>query len=92
MPRPATIAEMPAPLPVFPLQGALLLPGARLRLNIFEPRYLAMIDDALAGHRTIGMIQPKVPEQTVATTIRHCTGWAAPAASSHSRKPATGAI
>ena len=58
---------MPAPLPVFPLQGALLLPGARLPLNIFEPRYLAMIDDALAGHRTIGMIQPKVPEQTVAS-------------------------
>ena len=57
---------MPAPLPVFPLQGALLLPGARLPLNIFEPRYLAMVDDALAGHRTIGMIQPKVPEQTVA--------------------------
>ena len=58
---------MPAPLPVFPLQGALLLPGARLPLNIFEPRYLAMVDDALAGHRTIGMIQPKVPEQTVPT-------------------------
>ena len=58
---------MPAPIPVFPLQGALLLPGTRLPLNIFEPRYLAMIDDALAGHRTIGMIQPKVPEQTVAS-------------------------
>ena len=58
---------MPAPIPVFPLQGALLLPGARLPLNIFEPRYLAMIDDALAGHRTVGMIQPKVPEQTVAS-------------------------
>ena len=67
MPRPSTIAEMPAPIPVFPLQGALLLPGARLPLNIFEPRYLAMIDDALAGHRTIGMIQPKEPEQTVAS-------------------------
>ena len=66
MPQPSTVAEMPAPLPVFPLQGALLLPGARLPLNIFEPRYLAMIDDALAGHRTVGMIQPKVPEQTVA--------------------------
>ncbi len=57
---------MPAPIPVFPLQGALLLPGARLPLNIFEPRYLAMVDSALASHRTIGMIQPKVPEQTVA--------------------------
>ena len=64
MPRPSTVAEMPAPIPVFPLQGALLLPGARLPLNIFEPRYLAMVDNVLAGHRTIGMIQPKVPEQT----------------------------
>lgn len=64
MPRPSTIADMPAPIPVFPLQGALLLPGARLPLNIFEPRYLAMVDNALASHRTIGMIQPKVPEQT----------------------------
>ena len=63
--RPSSVADMPAPIPVFPLQGALLLPGARLPLNIFEPRYLAMVDDALAGHRTIGMIQPKVPEQTV---------------------------
>jgi len=54
---------MPAILPVFPLQGALLLPGARLPLNIFEPRYLAMIDEALASHRTIGMIQPRTPEQ-----------------------------
>ena len=50
---------------MFPLQGALLLPGARLPLNIFEPRYLSMIDDALADHRTIGMIQPKEPERTV---------------------------
>lgn len=54
---------MPGTLPVFPLQGALLLPGARLPLNIFEPRYLAMVDDALASHRTIGMIQPRTPEQ-----------------------------
>ena len=65
MSRPASAAEMPAPIPVFPLQGALLLPGARLPLNIFEPRYLALVDDALASHRTIGMIQPKVPERTV---------------------------
>jgi len=64
MPLPRTIADLPQPLPVFPLQGALLLPRARLPLNIFEPRYLAMVDDALVSHRTIGMIQPKVPEQT----------------------------
>src|SRR6185503_4859568 len=46
---------------VFPLTGALLLPRGQLPLNIFEPRYLAMIDDALRdGHRLIGMIQPDV--------------------------------
>ena len=46
-------------IPVFPLPGALLLPRGQMPLNIFEPRYLAMIDDALlAGHRLIGMIQP----------------------------------
>jgi len=63
MPGPNNAKDMPDTIPVFPLQGALLLPGARLPLNIFEPRYLAMIDDALASHRTIGMIQPRTPEQ-----------------------------
>jgi len=51
-------AELPDTLPVFPLTGALLLPRGSLPLNIFEPRYLAMIDDALKGARLIGMIQP----------------------------------
>ena len=51
--------ELPAIIPVFPLPGALLLPRGQMPLNIFEPRYLAMIDDALADrHRLIGMIQP----------------------------------
>jgi Lon protease-like protein len=46
-------------IPVFPLPGALLLPRGQMPLNIFEPRYLAMIDGALrSGHRLIGMIQP----------------------------------
>lgn len=49
----------PETLPLFPLAGALLLPGAQLPLNIFEPRYLRMVDDALAGARMIGMIQPR---------------------------------
>jgi uncharacterized protein len=50
---------LPEEIPVFPLPGALLLPRGQMPLNIFEPRYLAMIDDALrAGHRLIGMIQP----------------------------------
>jgi uncharacterized protein len=51
--------DLPAIIPVFPLPGALLLPRGQMPLNIFEPRYLAMVDDALrAGHRLIGMIQP----------------------------------
>jgi Lon protease-like protein len=53
-------ADLPDTVPVFPLVGALLLPGGQLPLNIFEPRYLAMIDDAMAGRRIIGMIQPRV--------------------------------
>jgi Lon protease-like protein len=51
--------ELPDVIPVFPLPGALLLPRGQMPLNIFEPRYLAMVDDALRSpHRTIGMIQP----------------------------------
>ena len=51
--------DLPGTIPVFPLPGALLLPRGQMPLNIFEPRYLAMIDDALRdGHRLIGMIQP----------------------------------
>ena len=55
-----TLADLPDTLPVFPLGGALLLPRGELPLNIFEDRYLVMVDDALAaGHRLIGMIQPR---------------------------------
>ncbi len=49
---------LPAEFPVFPLSGALLLPGGKLPLNIFEKRYLQMVDDALSAGRVIGMIQP----------------------------------
>ncbi len=49
---------LPTEFPIFPLPGALLLPGGKLPLNIFERRYLAMIDDALSSRRMIGMIQP----------------------------------
>jgi uncharacterized protein len=49
---------LPAIIPIFPLTGVLLLPRGRLPLNIFEPRYLAMTRDALAGERLIGMVQP----------------------------------
>ena len=52
-------ADLPEVIPIFPLSGALLLPRARLPLHLFEPRYLAMLQDALkTGHRLIGMIQP----------------------------------
>lgn len=52
--------DCPPVIPLFPLSGALLLPRGQMPLNIFEPRYLAMIDDALRGSRVIGMIQPEL--------------------------------
>ena len=64
MTRRFALADLPETIPVFPLPGALLLPRARLPLNIFEPRYLAMLDDTLkTPERLIGMIQPvEMPE------------------------------
>src|ERR1700760_3455114 len=72
-------ADLPENIPVFPLAGALLLPRGQMPLNIFEPRYLAMIDDALRdGHRLIGMIQPDVThsrnEETPALFQVGCVG------------------
>lgn len=58
------ISELPEVLPLFPLTGAVLLPRGELPLNIFEPRYLAMTDDAIAGARLIGMIQPLPGEES----------------------------
>jgi Lon protease-like protein len=56
-----SLADLPESIPIFPLPGALLLPRARLPLNIFEPRYLAMLDDTMkTEHRLIGMVQPIV--------------------------------
>jgi Lon protease-like protein len=51
-------SDLPRTLPMFPLWGAILLPRASLTLNVFEPRYLALVDHALAGNRLIGVIQP----------------------------------
>ena len=51
-------ADMPAALALFPLRGAILLPRASLTLNVFEPRYLALVDHALSGDRLIGVAQP----------------------------------
>ena len=59
MQRYRSLADLPAVIPVFPLAGALLLPHGQLPLNIFEPRYLAMTEAAMAGKRIIGMIQPR---------------------------------
>lgn len=58
MRRPASIDDLPASVPVFPLSGALLLPHAQRPLNVFEPRYIDMVDHALRGDRLIGLIQP----------------------------------
>lgn len=51
--------DFPATVPIFPLAGVLLLPNGNLPLNIFEPRYLKMVEDAMASRRMIGMIQPR---------------------------------
>ncbi|WGI22214.1 LON peptidase substrate-binding domain-containing protein [Amylibacter sp. IMCC11727] len=73
-----TITDFPSTIPLFPLPSALLLPRARLPLNIFEPRYLAMIEDALkTDHRLIGMIQPReTPKGKTETSLQQigCAG------------------
>jgi uncharacterized protein len=63
MKRYNTPNDLPAEIPVFPLTGALLLPRTELPLNIFEPRYVEMLQTAMAGDRIIGMIQPKTGEK-----------------------------
>ena len=83
--------ELPQVIPVFPLPGALLLPRGQMPLNIFEPRYLAMVDDALRdGHRLIGMIQPDMSHSRTKQD-RSCFGSAVSAASPSSPNPATAA-
>jgi Lon protease-like protein len=57
-------SDLPHSLPLFPLTGAMLLPRGQLPLNIFEPRYLEMVEYALQGDRLIGMIQPVENEET----------------------------
>jgi hypothetical protein len=53
------LPDLPEVLPIFPLSGAVVLPGVQLPLNIFEPRYLAMVQAALSSDRLIGMVQPR---------------------------------
>lgn len=66
--------DLPRVLPVFPLTGALLLPGGRLPLTIFEPRYVQMVEQALGAGRFIGMVQPTEPEARVERPRLHLTG------------------
>lgn len=60
-------SDLPQAIPLFPLTGAILMPRGVLALNVFEPRYLNMIDDALGAERLIGMIQPAIGEENEAT-------------------------
>ncbi len=53
------LADLPTQIPLFPLSGALLLPAGNMPLNIFEPRYLSMVEDAMLGDRVVGVIQPR---------------------------------
>jgi hypothetical protein len=63
--------DLPQSLPLFPLRGTILLPRAILPLNIFEPRYLAMLDDTLSGSRLIGIIQPARAGATIEAESPH---------------------
>ncbi len=81
MPGPmySAVEHLPRRIPVFPLTGALLLPKAQLPLNIFEPRYLAMVNDAMSGDRIIGMVQPDLgggtlPDESPALSSVGCAG------------------
>jgi len=76
---PHSIDELPEAIPIFPLAGVLLLPRARLPLQMFEPRYVAMTEDAVAGDKMIGMIQPRrqerqTPDDTPAVFETGCLG------------------
>jgi uncharacterized protein len=58
-----SLGDLPVSLPVFPLQGCILLPRSNLPLNIFEPRYLSLAEDVLAGDRLMGIVQPLATEE-----------------------------
>ena len=64
MKRYSKLSDLPKQIPLFPLSGALLLPRTDLPLNVFEPRYLKMIEAAMANDRIIGMIQPDQNDET----------------------------
>ena len=66
--------NLPRTIPIFPLSGAVVLPGAQLPLNIFEPRYLNMVNDVLGHHRMIGMVQPETQAEARKNPEIHRTG------------------
>ena len=66
--------ELPDILPIFPLPGVIVLPNGNLPLNIFEPRYISMVEDALGKNRMIGMIQPKSSNDKSNTPELHDVG------------------
>lgn len=68
--------DLPAELPIFPLPGAVAMPGIQLPLNIFEPRYLNMVQDALGTDHLIGMIQPLTGQEEVEVPVLHKVGCA----------------
>jgi Lon protease-like protein len=71
MNNPKNTNDFPKHIPLFPLSGVLLLPKSRLPLNIFEPKYLKMIEDVLATeHRFIGMIQPRPNKNTKDSNLK----------------------
>lgn len=72
----AKTSDLPQLIPVFPLDGALLLPGGELPLRIFEPRYLNMVDDAMGGDRLIGMVQTRAGGDRTRPNLAHigCVG------------------
>ena len=62
--------DLPQRIAVFPLRGVILLPRASLPLNIFEPRYLAMLDDVISSSRLLGIIQPQTGEDEIQRASR----------------------
>ena len=74
--------QLPAALPIFPLTGAVVMPGVGLPLNIFEPRYLNMVADAMSGHRMFGMMQPD-PSKSETPEVVFQTGCAGRITSYH---------
>ena len=71
---PDDVRDLPPVVPIFPLPGVLLLPRGRLPLNIFEKRYLQMVQDAMGSHRMIGMVQPTDPQASLDAPEVYPTG------------------